>query len=73
MKRALEFKFASTIMGVIAWCSSGLDVLEESLQVSGLVAQELDLVGTLLLLYLATLIVPLSDGFDFALQLDHLV
>ena len=54
-------------------CSPALNLLEESLQVSGLVVEEFDLVSTLLLLHLASLIVSLSDSFDLALKLDNFV
>ena len=53
--------------------SPALNLLEESLQVSGLVVEEFDLVSTLLLLHLASLIVSLSDSFDLALKLDNFV
>lgn len=54
-------------------CSLGLNGLEESLQVGGLVVEELDLIGSLLLLTFTSLIVSLGDGFDLALKLNHFV
>ena len=69
----LEFPFASTIQKRFSWGSLGLDSLEESLQVSCLIVEELDLISSFLLLTITSLVISLRDGFDFALELDHFV